>query len=196
MRLVIRDFKRAFQEGFLGMFYAMGTTFGIYFIFVIITALIDRNTGLDTNSYLSEIINSELFTEYSVYFWATSPILAYLATQAIIYPNSGRVAVQAYNDTRSFFEFITLNFLIGHFYRRTFYFDEIHDVRNQYTYQRKGQPDRRWEVVMSGVRRNGFSFSQRVRFSTKQARDEFRANLRRAMKEYRTSATFGGDFAY
>jgi hypothetical protein len=115
-------------------------------------------------------------------------ILAFFTNNKPLVVYDEYITVPAKNNLRSFYELITLNWILGYYYRRKYYFDEILDVRNQYT---KG--GKVWEAVVSGITRRGNSFSQIVRFSDKQTRDEFRAVMKEVLKNKK--GRIGSDFA-
>jgi hypothetical protein len=183
MKLVVRDLS----SGVLGFFrfpVALISTYaGFGLVGLTLSAMI---LGAERTSEISTIQTDLIIAGVVTVIAFFGAFMSFFVNYSPLKVNGDKVSVPALNNVRSVTEFLFLNFVFGYIYRRSFYIDEIRDVRNQYTMGGKI-----WEIVISGVRRNGRSFSQRVRFSNKQVRDEVRSTLRDVI-----DGRMGMDFSY
>lgn len=110
-----------------------------------------------------------------------SPFIFWVNYRPLSVKNS-KVSFPAQDQIRTFTDILILNPITVFFYRRSYYADEILSVNNGYTRPESGNKGRDWNVVISGITRNGRSFSQRIDVGSKQTRDEVRTILRQVIK--------------
>lgn len=109
------------------------------------------------------------------------PIVFYIAYTPLRVKND-KVSFPANDQFRTFLDILFLNPITGYIRRRSYYTDEILSVNNGYTRPISSKNKTRdWNVVLSGITRDGKSWSQRIDCGSKQTRDEVRTILKQVI---------------
>ena len=160
---------------FMGGLKAFGKTL-LVIVYIVIALMF---FGTDSNGVIASnemVIGADLL--YFIVFVLS--IVAFVVNYTPLKIKNGKVIIPARDQIRTFTDLIILNSITGYFRRRVYDIEDIEDVANGYTRPGKGNKNRKWNVVITGMH-NDKSFSQRIDVSNKQVRDEVRNALKQTI---------------
>ncbi len=126
----------------------------------------------------------------SLFFIVILSILGFMVNYTPLSVKKGILIIPASDQIRTFLDLITINPITGLYRRRKYNVNDIQNVANGYTRPGRGQKNKSWNVVITGVK-NQKSFSQRIDVSNKQVRDEVRNVLKQTI-----SGKVNAEFSY
>jgi len=118
------------------------------------------------------------------------PFVGFFVNYTPLRIKDGVVVIPASDQLRTFWDLIMINPITGLYRRRKYSAKDIQNVANGYTKPETQDKKRSWSVVITGVQ-DGKSFSQKIKVSNKQVRDEVRNVLKQTI-----SGRVNSEFTY